>query len=212
MQRRILRFFLAVAAALVLGNGIILGAFAVARSVGPEPDLAIEGVDNERIVSDRLWRGDAPSIGGYRQLAEQGVTTIVDLRAERDLMVPEQVLDDLDLDRIAIPIRDGQIPEASEAERFIKAVEEAPGTVFVHCGAGVGRTGVMSAMYLVESGEASGWEALGRNLSVGPPSLEQIVYAGTLEDEGGQEMPPGWLQAVSRVLDAPRRIWSVVRS
>lgn len=199
-------------AVLVLGNGIILGTFALATSIMPEPRLSLQGVDNERIVSERVWRGDAPSIAGYRQLAEQGVTTIVDLRAERDLAVPERVLGELQLDRVEIPIRDGQTPEPSEARRFIDVVEDAAGTVFVHCGAGVGRTGVMSAMYLVEKGQATGWEALGRNLSVGPPSLEQIVYAGTLDDGGKQEAPPEWLQAVSRVFDAPRRIWSVLRS
>ncbi|MFC8093870.1 hypothetical protein [Streptomyces sp. NPDC057301] len=30
----------------------------------------------------RLWRGSAPSPAGYRALANMGITTVVDLRAE----------------------------------------------------------------------------------------------------------------------------------
>ncbi|WP_406215152.1 hypothetical protein [Streptomyces canus] len=44
--------------------------------------------------------------------------------------------------------------------------------MFVHCGAGVGRTGTMAAAYLVKTGEQS--SAVRRNLAVGPPSIEQI--------------------------------------
>ena len=56
----------------------------------------------------------------------------------------------------------------------------ADGTVFVHCGAGVGRTGAMVGAYLVDQGELSGSAALRRNLAVGPPSLEQIAFVAKM--------------------------------
>jgi len=79
----------------------------------------------------------------------------------------------------------------------------------VHCGAGVGRTGAMVGAYQVAMGELSGADALRRNLAVGPPSLEQILFVGRM-DEDRLEKPGAILTAVSRVLDAPRRIWSRV--
>lgn len=197
---------------LVAGNLVILAAFLASRLNEPESELAIGGIDNVRAVDDKLWRGDAPSAEGYRGLAEREVSTVVDLRAERDVIVPSTLLDEMGIERVHIPIRDGQTPDPAQAARFMDVVREAEGRVFVHCGAGVGRTGAMAATYLVEAGEASSWEALGRNLAVGPPSLEQIVYTASLENDGEPEQPPAWVQAVSRLFDGPRRIWSVLRA
>ncbi len=79
--------------------------------------------------------------------------------------------------------------------------------MFVHCGAGVGRTGAMVGAYLVNQGELSGSAALRRNLAVGPPSLEQIAFVAKMGD-GSPEKPGTLVTAVSRILDAPRRLWS----
>jgi hypothetical protein len=65
----------------------------------------------------------------------------------------------------------------------------------------------MSSAYLVATGQASGGDALAISLAVGPPSLEQVFYIATL-DLGDADSPPAFIVATSRVLDAPRRIWS----
>jgi protein-tyrosine phosphatase len=81
--------------------------------------------------------------------------------------------------------------------------------VFVHCGAGVGRSGSMAAAYLISTGQADGWAALRTNLGVGPPSLEQIWYVLELnKGEKDTHQPPVLISAISRTLDAPRRIWT----
>ncbi|MFD8377690.1 dual specificity protein phosphatase family protein [Streptomyces sp. NPDC059679] len=155
----------------------------------------------------RLWRGSAPSPEGYRRLARLRFTTVVDLRAEdltaRQLALPERA----GLRVVRLPIRDGQTPEPGKVDRFLDVVRTAPGRVFVHCGAGVGRTGTMSAAYLVRTGEQTGPAAARRNLAVGPPSLEQIYYALTLTPDRAAQ-PPLPVVALSRLIDAPRRIWS----
>jgi protein tyrosine phosphatase (PTP) superfamily phosphohydrolase (DUF442 family) len=193
---------------LVLGNLAILAASVWAReTTSTSKPQHVAGVDNLRAVDDRLWRGGAPTAEGYRNLSLAGITTVVDLRAEDGIEADADTVRSLGMNMVRIPMRDGQVPSAAEVDEFLAATRTAEGTVFVHCGAGVGRTGAMVGAYLVDQGEASARVALRRNLAVGPPSLEQIAFVASMS--GGQPEKPGsMLTAVSRVLDAPRRLWS----
>lgn len=205
-QRRLLRVLaragVLLVAVLVVGNGAILGLSVWARSATPMTRLDIDGVRKGVAVDERVWRGAAPSAAGYRNLAAAGVTTIVDLRSDSERGAAVEAIDDAGLELVRLPVRDGQLPTEEEVARFLRVVEEAEGRVFVHCGAGVGRTGAMAAAYLAAVDEASGPAALRRNLAVGPPSLEQIAFAAS-----GGVQPNVAVTAMSRVLDAPRRIW-----
>lgn len=204
-KRWILRGVLGFIAFLLLGNLGILAASLTARTDAlPQPDVQVK---NFRVVDEHVWRGAAPGEVTYRDLAAAGATTVVDLRAEDNVEVDEALLADLGLTRIHLPIRDGQIPSQDQIDRFVRIVGDSEGPVFVHCGAGVGRTGAMVAAYLVRTSETSGIEAVRRNLSVGPPSLEQIAFAATLDGADADRVPAP-LVVVSRVLDAPRRLWS----
>ncbi|MEU5889915.1 protein-tyrosine phosphatase family protein [Streptomyces sp. NPDC047461] len=91
--------------------------------------------------------------------------------------------------------------------RLLDIVAKSSGPVFVHCGAGVGRTGTMAAAYLVQTGAESSGAAVRRNLAVGPPSIEQIHYGLNLSRKEAAQ-PPLPVVAVSRPVDAPRRIAS----
>ena len=194
-------------ASLVLGNLLIAGASVWAHEADPPlTPRSVQGVGNIAVVDAHVWRGADPSTTGYKELAAHGFDTIVDLRAVEGTHPPVELLDRLDMDLVRIPLRDGQAPTPSDVLQFLDVVGDARGRVFVHCGAGVGRTGTMAAAYLVKTGQASGLEALRRNLSVGPPSLEQIAFAAELSG-GRVEQPNAVVTAVSRVLDGPRRLW-----
>lgn len=172
------------------------------------PDL--QGIGNLRAVDDHVWRGGHPSAAGYRELAASGITVVVDLRGEEDATESHAAAEAAGLEVVHLPIRDGQVPKQAEIERFIQVVRDTAadgGKVFVHCGAGVGRTGAMAAAYLVATEQATPAEALRRNLSVGPPSLEQIAFVSALTD-ATWDRPGPIVTALSRVLDAPRRILS----
>lgn len=194
---------------LVLGNLAIATAWQIqSRRPPAATELpAIEGVKNLTAVDGRVWRGAAPSRSAYARLADAGVTTVVDLRAEENVDVDVERLATMGIRYVQLPIRDGQTPNSDQVDRFLGEVERSDGITFVHCGAGVGRTGAMAAAYLVASGETGGVDAMRRNLAVGPPSLEQLVFAATLDGDGTGSRPAP-VVAASRVLDAPRRLWS----
>jgi protein-tyrosine phosphatase len=195
---------------LVLGNLAILAASVWARETTVKPLPAqISGIDNLVAVDHKVWRGGAPTTDGYVGLAEAGIGTVIDLRAEEGIEHDFEVVRNLGMNLVRLPIRDGQTPSGGEVDAFLAAVRQSEGTVFVHCGAGVGRTGAMVGAYQVSTGDLSGAHALRRNLAVGPPSLEQILFVGRMDDDR-LERPGAVLTAVSRVLDAPRRIWSRV--
>jgi protein-tyrosine phosphatase len=202
----VLRVVVGLVALLVLGNGVILGATAWFQWSAAGAAPAGVPIAKVRAVDDHVYRGAAPTAEGLRELADLGVTTVVDLRAEADLAVHDDVLDEVGMRRVHLPIRDGQLPSEEQAETFLEIVRTSPGGVFLHCGAGVGRTGAMSAFYLNATGQADGAGALRHNLSVGPPSLEQIVFSLATR-HGGYDRPGPAVTALSRVLDGPRRMW-----
>ena len=194
---------------LAAGNALIYGAsWWAGQSMTGAVIEGVEGVGKLRSVDAELWRGSAPTREGYRDLAARGVSTIVDLRAEEDARDEDRFIRSLGIDVVHLPVRDGQAPSERAVSRLIDVVARSRGTVFLHCGAGVGRTGAMAAAYLVASGQAGPREALAGNLAIGPPSLEQIAFVSEL-DGNDVDRPNPVVVAASRMLDAPRRLWSV---
>lgn len=194
----------------LLPNLAIIGLHLLAQRNAGAPPVSLP-IKNFAAVDDQLWRGAAPTQAGYESLALHGVTTVIDLRAEDDIAVDEPLLGRLGITRVHIPVRDGQSPTEVQVARFLDAVQASEGRAFVHCGAGVGRTGTMSAAYLVKTGQATGSQAMHRNLTVGPPSLEQLAFSAGLDEAGTISRPAPLMVAISRTLDAPRRIWVSLR-
>ncbi|MGH9285855.1 MAG: fused DSP-PTPase phosphatase/NAD kinase-like protein, partial [Acidimicrobiales bacterium] len=82
-----------------LPNAAILGLHLWAARAAQRPAVSLP-IRNFAEVDGRLWRGAAPGAGGIEALASNGVTTIVDLRAEEDLAVDQALLDRLSVRRV----------------------------------------------------------------------------------------------------------------
>jgi protein tyrosine/serine phosphatase len=114
------------------------------ESTKPNCRIEKKGVPNFGSLNKYLWRSGQPTREGYFQLAGEGLKTVVNLRVEYP-----QDRDSLPggINYISIPIKDMHAPTADQAHQFLKIVSDSDNwPILVHCHAGEGRTGVMSAL------------------------------------------------------------------
>jgi protein tyrosine/serine phosphatase len=88
-------------------------------------------------MDDRFFRGAQPKEKDYKDLAQLGIKTIIDLRED-----PEEYSN---------PMIAKKYPTAEATETFLKTVNDpATGKFYVHCAGGRHRTGAMGALYRFE--------------------------------------------------------------
>lgn len=109
-------------------------------------------------VDDRLYRGAHPSAAGFRQLADMGVKTIINLRAEDPLWQQQgrRVAMSYGIDWVYLPMWVFWRPSDRQVRTFLEIVMD-PGRspVFLHCRQGEDRTGALVAVYRIVG---QGWE------------------------------------------------------
>ena len=113
--------------------------------------LAVHGVE-PRLLTGRqpLTELDA------RELARHGVTHVLDLREEREWSAPGRhgadalsELAALGIERLALPIADGEAPDPATLDLAVEFLDRATGRAgsagraYVHCRAGIERTGTV---------------------------------------------------------------------
>ncbi len=143
-----------VLAMLWLAALIYLGPALLAPDWDEEADVEVpqrpgdpEGVPNFRRVTDRLYRGAQPSEAGFRYLRSIGVKTIVNLRHYHSDRSSLERVGGLDYEPLDIKAWSVYIGHAA---RFLRIATNRTRTpVFIHCNDGIGRTGVLCAMYRV---------------------------------------------------------------
>lgn len=95
-------------------------------------------------VSPTLTRGSRLTEDEGRALASEGFKAVVNLCRE-SCQEPNSVAG---LTHVRIPILDNQVPTYEQVDTFLKTVNDpAMQPAYVHCEAGIGRTGVMCACY-----------------------------------------------------------------
>jgi uncharacterized protein (TIGR01244 family) len=196
----------------VVVNIVILLAGVAARWAGKDPQLRSDdwpGITHLREVDEKLLVGGQTTIEEYRELKEHGVTLVVDVRPSRDRNKahdrddPEE-LRKIGLDYASVPIPDGRAPTPAQIRDFLDVVDSAEGRVFAHCGGGVGRSTSIAAAYEASLGQDP---SVLEQLAVGPPTLEQIWYVGTLEPNHPEHSISPVVAVVSRFVDSPRTVY-----
>jgi len=115
----------------------------------------VKGVPNFHVVNEQVLRGGQPTGTGFRNLADMGVKTIVDLQEEGERAHDEKKLvKALGMDYINIPMKGMTTPTEKQISHALKALDK-DGPVFIHCKRGADRTGVVIACYRVKH---DGWE------------------------------------------------------
>lgn len=95
----------------------------------------------------RFYRGAQPEKEEFKELADLGIKTVIDLRNDAKDWEKEAV-ESLGMRYVNIPMSDKSYPEAGTAERFMEVVSDPEtGNFFVHCRGGKHRTGAMGAVY-----------------------------------------------------------------
>jgi protein-tyrosine phosphatase len=197
-------------------NGGILMASKVAAwrtGAGVTMPADLRTLSHLEAVDNHLWRSAAPSSDAqYRALRRAGVTTVVDLRQLTAPAARAEAarLQKLGLASVLIPVPDGGLPSSGEVRTFLDTVKQSTGWVLVHCSAGVGRTGTMVSAYLVSTGQATGRQAMMRNLSVGPPTIEQLAFEYDLGKSQVVGQPNVVIRVLSRTFDEPRQLWTTI--
>ena len=132
----------------------------------------------EKPLLAALARPSAPE--DFAWLREQGVEVLVSLTEDRPR---RDWADDAGLLVFHEPMEDMEAPTQEQLDRAVSAMTRAINLnkgVAVHCGAGLGRTGVVLAAYFVAKG-ATAQNAIARIRRLRPNSVETDEQAEAIE-------------------------------
>jgi protein-tyrosine phosphatase len=124
----------------------------VARVIEWTTKLPGRGMNVSR-VNDWLWIGGSVARSQYRELAAQGITAVIDMRAERS--DDAAALAALGIELLHLPVTDRYPPTV---EQLMRGVDwalprlQAGGRLYTHCEHGVGRGPLMGLAVMVAQG------------------------------------------------------------
>jgi protein tyrosine phosphatase (PTP) superfamily phosphohydrolase (DUF442 family) len=125
-------------------------------------------IPNVRMTNSHIVRGAQPTAETLALMKKGGVTTIINLRNEEVLVRQEEmVAKGVGLKFVSIPMNIFDEPSKLQINKFLTAVDTAPGKVYVHCLHGEDRTGTMIGIYRIAKDGWDGTRAYNEMVSYG---------------------------------------------
>ena len=110
-------------------------------------DFSNVKIGNFGQMDERFYRGAQPLESDYQALKNLGITTIIDLRND-PTAYEKGAVEALGMKYVNIPMSGWKSPQQKDVDAFLELVnKEETGKFFVHCKAGIHRTGVVGAAY-----------------------------------------------------------------
>lgn len=102
-------------------------------------------------MDERFYRGAQPEQDDYQSLKDLGITTVIDLRND-PTDYEKSAVESLGMRYINIPMSGWKTPKDEQVRQFMEIANNPDsGKFFVHCKAGIHRTGVVGAVYRFEN-------------------------------------------------------------
>jgi tyrosine-protein phosphatase SIW14 len=106
-------------------------------------------------MDDNFYRGAQPAASDYKALKDFGISTIIDLRSDYESYA-KSAAEAAGLKYYLIPMNGVSAPSDQDVTQFLKIVNDpSTGKFYVHCKAGIHRTGTMGAVYRITH---DGWD------------------------------------------------------
>ena len=98
-------------------------------------------------MDDRFYRGAQPKEKEFKELAQLGIRTIIDLRDDPE-SYEKPMVESLGMTYVHIPMIAKKYPTQEALDLFFKTINDPhTGKFYVHCAGGRHRTGVIGAVY-----------------------------------------------------------------
>lgn len=113
----------------------------------PSTDFSNVKIKNFGQMDEHYYRGAQPLPDDYQSLKDLGVMTVIDLRND-PTDYEKSAVEALGMKYVNIPMSGWKYPKEQKVEQFLKLINDpANGKIFVHCKAGIHRTGITGAVY-----------------------------------------------------------------
>jgi protein tyrosine/serine phosphatase len=133
---------------------IISFALIASAQTSPNATLGIN-IRNFGQMDDNFYRGGQPTESDYKALAAIGIKTIIDLRNDYEAFA-KSATEAAGMKYVNIPMDGVSAPSDEQVAQFLKLTNDpATGKFYVHCKAGIHRTGAMGAVYRISH---DGWD------------------------------------------------------
>jgi tyrosine-protein phosphatase SIW14 len=139
-----------------------------------------DNLPNFQKVDDHVYRGAQPTDSGFKELAQLGIKTIVDLRdvGEHSQADEEKIVTGLGMRYVSIPMHGLSTPKDDKIAAVQALFNDTTnGPVFVHCKRGADRTGMVVAVYRISHDQWDNKKALSEAKSYGMSFFERAIQS-----------------------------------